>query len=84
MSYKKLKIYIKCALLALINYFRKTQKRSLDYLQVAHVIKTNKALQIDAYSRLNLELTRTIRSDEKYGSLYWYLIILKLRWVEDY
>mgnify|MGYP004629296227 FL=1 len=61
------------AIMRLINYFRKTQKRSLDYLQVAHVIKTNKALQIDAYSRLNLELTRTIRSDEKYGSLYWLL-----------
>ena len=66
-------LYQMRAIMRLINYFRKTQKRSLDYLQVAHVIKTNKALQIDAYSRLNLELTRTIRSDEKYGSLYWLL-----------
>lgn len=66
-------LYQMRAIMRLINYFRKTQKRSLDYLQVAHVIKTNKSLQIDAYSRLNLELTRTIRSDEKYGSLYWLL-----------
>lgn len=66
-------LYQMRAIMRLINYFRKTQKRSLDYLQVAHVIKTNKALQIDSYSRLNLELTRTIRSDEKYGSLYWLL-----------
>lgn len=66
-------LYQMRAIMRLINYFRKTQKRSLDYLQVAHVIKTNKALQIDAYSRLNLELTRTIRSDEKFGSLYWLL-----------
>lgn len=61
------------AVMRLINYFRKTQKRSLNYLQEVKVIKSNKALQIDAYSRLNLELTRTIRSDEKYGSLYWLL-----------
>lgn len=66
-------LYQMHVVMRLINYFRKTQKRGLDYLQVAHVIKTNKALQIDSYSRMNLELTRTIRSEEKYGSLYWLL-----------
>lgn len=57
----------------LISYLKRTQKRNLDYLQNVHVIKAIKTLQIDAYSRLNLELTRTIRSDEKYGSLFWLL-----------
>ncbi len=57
----------------LISYLKRTQKRKLDYLQKVHVIKTVKSLQIDAYSRLNLELVRTIRSEEKYGSLYWLL-----------
>ncbi len=66
-------LYQMRAIMRLINYFKKTQKRQLDYLQVAHVVKTNKILQIDAFSRLNLELTRTIRSEEKYGSLYWLL-----------
>lgn len=66
-------LYQMRTIMRLINYFRKTQKRGLDYLQVAKVIKSNKALQIDAYSRLNLELTRTIRSDEKFGSLFWLL-----------
>ncbi len=61
------------SIVRLINYLTKTQKRNLDYLQKATVIKTNKTLQIDAFSRLNLELTRTIRSEEKYGSLYWLL-----------
>jgi len=61
------------SIVRLINYLKKTQKRNLDYLQKATVIKTNKTLQIDAFSRLNLELTRTIRSEEKYGSLYWLL-----------
>lgn len=38
-----------------------------------HVIKSYRTLQIDSFSRLNLELVRTIRSEEKYGSLYWLL-----------
>ena len=36
-------------------------------------IKTNKFLQMDAYTRFNLELTRTIRSDDRFGSLLWIL-----------
>ncbi len=66
-------LYQMRVIMRLINYFRKTQRRGLEYLQVARVLKSNKSLQIDAYSRLNLELTRTIRSEEKYGSLYWLL-----------
>ena len=61
------------ALVRLIDYMTNTQKRSLDYLQPAKVIKTNKFLQMDAYTRFNLELTRTIRSDDRYGSLLWIL-----------
>jgi len=57
----------------LINYLKKTQKRQLDYLQPAIVQKAQSYLQIDAFSRLNLELTRTIRSEDKYGSLFWLL-----------
>ena len=61
------------ALVRLIDYMTHTQKRSLDYLQPAKVIKTNKFLQMDAFTRFNLELTRTIRSDDRYGSLLWIL-----------
>lgn len=57
----------------LINYLKKTQRRNLDYLQKAVIISSNQTLQIDAFSRLNLELTRTIRSEDKYGSLCWLL-----------
>lgn len=66
-------LYQMHSLVRLISYFKKTQKRDLDYLQNAKVIKANKYLQIDSFSRLNLELVRTIRSDEKYGSLFWLL-----------
>ena len=57
----------------LVHYLKKTQRRNLDYLQKVVVVKAKSILQIDAFSRLNLELTRTIRSEEKYGSLYWLL-----------
>lgn len=66
-------LYQMRAVVRLISYLKRTQKRKLDYLQKVHVIKAMKSLQIDAYSRLNLELVRTIRSEEKYGSLYWLL-----------
>lgn len=66
-------LYQMKAIARLIAYLKKTQKRNLDYLQKVQVIKAVKTLQLDSYSRLNLELVRTIRSEEKYGSLYWLL-----------
>lgn len=57
----------------LINYLVKIQRRELTYLKPITVQKNNEVLSIDSFSRTNLELTRTIRSDEKYGSLFWLL-----------
>ena len=57
----------------LIGYLIKTQKRNLDYLKKAVVIKKTELLQMDGYSRNNLELTRTLRSEDRYGSLLWIL-----------
>lgn len=57
----------------LIGYLIKTQKRNLDYLKKAVVIQKTELLQIDGYSRNNLELTRTLRSEDRYGSLLWIL-----------
>lgn len=57
----------------LYNYLKNTQKNSLDYMQECKVLKSNAAMQIDSFSRTNLELVRTIRSDEAYGSLFWLL-----------
>ena len=48
-------------------------KRNLDYLKKAVVIEKTELLQIDGYSRNNLELTRTLRSEDRYGSLLWIL-----------
>ncbi len=57
----------------LVSYLLKTKKRHLAYFKTIKVSKTAQFLQIDAFSRLNLELTRTVRSDTKYGSLFWLL-----------
>ncbi len=59
--------------LRLLSYLNKTKKRELTYLKRAEVAKSKSFLQIDAFSRHNLELTRTMRSDAKYGSLFWLL-----------
>ncbi|MDR4886412.1 DNA mismatch repair protein MutS [Fredinandcohnia sp. QZ13] len=57
----------------LLNYLMKTQKRSLDHLQQVQVYYTNQFMKIDLYSKRNLELTETIRSKGKKGSLLWLL-----------
>ena len=63
---------IRC-LVRLVDYLVQTQKRSIDYLQKAKVLKTKQYLQMDAYTRFNLELLRTIRSEDRFGSLLWVL-----------
>lgn len=57
----------------LVNYLKNTQRRELDYLKQVKVLYNQTTLQIDAFSRVNLELVRTIRSDDRYGSLFWLL-----------
>lgn len=57
----------------LLSYIKQTQKKDLDYMKVATVLKNTTSMQIDAFSRVNLELIRTIRSDESYGTLFWLL-----------
>ena len=42
-------------------------------MKVAVVLRNNLTMQIDAFSRTNLELVRTIRSEETYGTLFWML-----------
>lgn len=60
-------------LTALVSYLVATQRRSLDYLRPATRVVTSQHLQMDAYTRTNLELFRTVRSEDRYGSLLWVL-----------
>ncbi|MCI5744867.1 MAG: DNA mismatch repair protein MutS [Erysipelotrichaceae bacterium] len=57
----------------LIYYLTNTQKRSIEYLKVANVLKNSQFMKLDNSSAINLELTRTIKSDERFGSLFWLL-----------
>ncbi|MGG1245761.1 DNA mismatch repair protein MutS [Bacillus spizizenii] len=59
--------------LRLYTYLKRTQKRSLDHLQPVKVYELEEAMKIDLYSKRNLELTETIRSKNKKGSLLWLL-----------
>ncbi|MED0870702.1 DNA mismatch repair protein MutS [Bacillus spizizenii] len=59
--------------LRLYTYLKRTQKRSLDHLQPVQVYELEEAMKIDLYSKRNLELTETIRSKNKKGSLLWLL-----------
>ncbi|MCI2255510.1 DNA mismatch repair protein MutS [Domibacillus sp. PGB-M46] len=57
----------------LYHYLHRTQKRSLDHLQPAEPYEIRHYMNIDYFSKRNLELTETIRSKGKKGSLLWLL-----------
>lgn len=57
----------------LFHYLHRTQKRSLTHLQPVVVYEVHQFMKIDLYSKRNLELTETIRSKNKKGSLLWLL-----------
>ena len=57
----------------LFHYLYRTQKRSLDHLQPVSTYQIQQFLKIDYFSKGNLELTETIRSKGKKGSLLWLL-----------
>ncbi len=57
----------------LINYLTRTQKGALGHLQPISLTKNDSYLSIDYNSRRNLELTETIRSKARQGSLLWLL-----------
>jgi DNA mismatch repair protein MutS len=64
---------IKIACGRLLNYLVKTQKRSLDHLQIFEQYSTNQFLKLDLFTKRNLELTETSRSKDRKGSLLWLL-----------
>ena len=57
----------------LMDYLYDTQKRDLSYLNTLRYYDTDGFLDLDPTARRNLELTETIRSQEKKGSLLWVL-----------
>lgn len=57
----------------MLSYLLKTQKRSLDHLQPVIYYELDNYMKLDMYSKRNLELTETLRSQDKKGSLLYVL-----------
>lgn len=57
----------------LLTYLQKTQKRNLAHLQKAESYEPNHFLKLDYFSKYNLELSQSIRSGHKKGTLLWLL-----------
>ncbi len=57
----------------LLSYLHETQKCDLSHLAVLHYYTGDQYMELDLTARRNLELTETLRSKEKRGSLLWVL-----------
>ncbi len=56
-----------------LNYLYETQKADLSYLSTLRCYAQERYMELDLTARRNLELTETLRSGEKKGSLLWVL-----------
>ncbi len=64
---------ITIAIGALLSYLTETQKIDLSYITELNVYTDGQYLEMDISTRRNLELTETMRTKEKRGSLLWVL-----------
>ncbi len=58
---------------AIIAYLAETQKTTLEHITRLQPYSTSAYMVLDAATRRNLELTRTLRSEQRTGSLLWVL-----------
>ena len=61
------------ALGALLSYLHETQKTDLSHVDDLEYYRRGQFMELDLTARRNLELTETLRSKEKKGSLLWVL-----------
>ena len=62
-----------CAVGAMLDYVRDTQKKDIDYINKLNVYSDGQYLEMDVNTRRNLELTESMRAKEKKGTLLWVL-----------
>ena len=58
---------------ALLSYIKETQKTDVAFVRELNVYSRGQYLELDMNTRRNLELTESMRSKEKRGSLLWVL-----------
>ena len=61
------------AVVMTLDFLNHTQKRSLDYIDQLRVYDCGEFMFLDAATRRNLELTATLRNNNRRGSLLWVL-----------
>lgn len=61
------------ALCAAMGFLFRTQKNDIAAINSIDIYSENKYMRLDMSSRMNLELTQTLRSHDKKGSLLWVL-----------
>ena len=57
----------------LLNYIINTQRQEIKHMQKMEFYSSNDYLRLDAFTKRNLELTETLRTGTKSGSLLWLL-----------
>ena len=62
-----------CSIGAALNYISEMQKSDISYIKDLSIYGDNQYMNLDVNTRRNLELTETMRSKEKKGSLLWVL-----------
>ena len=67
------KLFAACALGAALTYLYETQKTGLERIAKVEVYTDRQFMSLDMTARRNLEITETMRSGEKRGSLLWVL-----------
>lgn len=62
-----------CAVGGLLSYIEETQKFDTGHINSLDVFSGGRYMELDYYSRRNLEITESLRTGEKKGSLLWVL-----------
>ena len=62
-----------CAVGALLAYLEETQKFDLSHISALEIMRTSRYMELDYTTLRNLELTQSLRTGEKKGSLLWVL-----------
>ena len=62
-----------CAAGGLLSYIEETQKFDTSHINSLDVFSGGRYMELDYYSRRNLEITENLRTGEKKGSLLWVL-----------
>ena len=56
-----------------LSHFEQTQKMKIEHIKEVHTYSEDEYMELDIFTRRNLEITETMRSKSKKGSLLWVL-----------